>query len=104
MGCRRIWKTVSSDRPSPLQVPAIGPVERAKPQADVVADQVVEDPPDGADLVVLVEDQTDDLADLLVGVHLDPIRRELDVAQWARGERARRAGPCAAGLAPIDFS
>ena len=67
-------------RPPPLQVPAIGPVKRANPQADVVADQVVEDAPDGADLVVLVEDQADDLADLLVGVHLDPFRGELDVA------------------------
>ena len=68
------------DRAPPLQVPAVGPVERTKPEADVVANQVVEDPPDGADLVVLVEDQTDDLADLLVGVHLDPFRGELDVA------------------------
>ena len=68
------------DRTPPLQVPAIGPVERTKPEADVVADQVVEDPPGGADLVVLVEDETDDLADLLIGVHLDPFRGELDVA------------------------
>ena len=68
------------DRSPPLQVPAIGPVERTKPEPDVVADQVVEDAPGGADLVVLVEDQADDLADLLVGVHLDPFRGELDVA------------------------
>ena len=40
----------------------------------------MEDAPGGADLVVLVEDQADDLADLLVGVHLDPFRGELDVA------------------------
>ena len=39
----------------------------------------MEDAPDGADLVVLVEDQTDDLTHLLVGVHLDPFRRELDI-------------------------
>ena len=40
----------------------------------------MEHPPDGADLVVLVEDEADDLAHLLVGVHLDAIRGELDVA------------------------
>ena len=68
------------DRSSPLQVAAIGPVVRAKAELDVVADQVMEDPPGGADLVVLVEDQADDLADLLVGVHLDPLGGELDVA------------------------
>ena len=68
------------DRTPPLQVPAIGSVVRTKPEADVVADQVVEDPPGGAEFVVLVEDEADDLADLLVGVHLDPIRGELDVA------------------------
>src|SRR5262249_22788547 len=59
---------------------AVGPVERAEAEADAVADQVVEDAAGGADLVELVEDQADDVADLLVGVHRDPIGGELDVA------------------------
>ena len=80
MGCRRIWKTVSRTGRRHSRFAAIGPVERAEPEPDVVADQVVEDAPGGAELVVLVEDEADDLADLLVGVHLDPIRGELDVA------------------------
>src|SRR5512135_2267375 len=37
------------DRAPPLQVPAVGPVERTKPKSDVVAHQVVEDAPDAAD-------------------------------------------------------
>src|SRR4051794_40137071 len=56
------------------------PMEWPKPKADVVADQVMEDPPCGAELVVLVEDEADDLADLLIGVQLDPIGGELDIA------------------------
>ena len=68
------------DRPPPLQVATIRSVKGTKPEPDVVADQVVEDPPSGAEFVVLVEDQTDDLADLLIRVHLDSIRGELDVA------------------------
>src|SRR5262249_38960513 len=50
-------------------------------QPDVVAHQVVEDAPDAADLVVLVEDQADDVAHLLVGVQVNAIRGELDIAQ-----------------------
>ena len=41
----------------------------------------MEHPPGGTNLVVLVEDEADDVARLLVGVHLDPIGKELDVAQ-----------------------
>jgi len=54
------------DRTPPLQVAAIRSVERTEPEPDVVADQVVEDSPRGAEFVVLVEDETDDLADLLI--------------------------------------
>jgi hypothetical protein len=56
-------------------------MERPNPKAAIVARQVVEHPPGGANLVVLVEDEADDVAHLLVGVHVDPIGKELDVAQ-----------------------
>ena len=68
------------DRAPPLQLAAMRPVEWPKPEADVVADQVMEDAPGGAELIVLVEDESDDLADLLVRVQLHPIGGELDVA------------------------
>src|SRR5262249_16883950 len=66
-------------RASPLEVPTVGPFKRADPQADVVAHEVVKDPTGGADLVVLVENEAYDLAHLLVGVHRDPLRGELDI-------------------------
>src|SRR5262249_26068657 len=68
------------DRAPPFQVAAIGSMKRAKSDSDVVLDQVMEDAPGAADLVVLVEDQADDITDLLIGVHRDSIRGELDVA------------------------
>ena len=68
-------------RPPPFQIPAVGPVERANPQPDIVAGQVVEDAPDAADLLVFVENEADDVAYLLVGVQVDAIRGDLDIAQ-----------------------
>ena len=41
----------------------------------------MEDAPDAADLVVLVENEADDVAYLLVGVQVDAIRGYLDIAQ-----------------------
>ena len=59
--------------------PRLGPWNGRIPRSNVVAYQVAEDTPDGADLVVLVEDETDDLAHLLIGVHLDAFRGKLDI-------------------------
>jgi hypothetical protein len=56
-------------------------MERPNPKADIVAHQVVEHSPGGTNLVVLVEDEADDVAHLLVGADVDPIGKELDVAQ-----------------------